>query len=105
LLKDECRLAIAAIEYEHRKFCESIIGHKNLIKISSLGTILSMEIKAPEQTGYFNSLRDYCYDFFMARDILLRPLGNVIYFLPPYTIQEEDRKKVYRALTELLNTL
>jgi adenosylmethionine---8-amino-7-oxononanoate aminotransferase len=105
LLKDECRQAIADIEEDHRHFCEMIRDHKNLKKISFLGTILSMELKAPEKTGYFNNLRDYCYDFFITRDILLRPLGNVIYFLPPYTIQKEERKKVYQTVEELLNTL
>ncbi|HXA01099.1 MAG TPA: hypothetical protein VNW99_03870, partial [Cytophagaceae bacterium] len=57
------------------------------------------------QTGYFNNLRDYSYDFFMKRDILLRPLGNVIYFLPPYIITKEERAKVYQAILDLLNTL
>jgi adenosylmethionine---8-amino-7-oxononanoate aminotransferase len=105
LLKDECRQAIADIEEDHRHFCEMIRDHKKLKNISFLGTILSIELKAPEKTGYFNNLRDYCYDFFITRDILLRPLGNVIYFLPPYTIQKGERKKVYQAIEELLNTL
>jgi adenosylmethionine---8-amino-7-oxononanoate aminotransferase len=105
LLKDECRKAITDIEEDHRNFSKAIRGHRNLKKISFLGTILSLELKAPEKTGYFNNLRDYCYDFFITRDILLRPLGNVIYFLPPYTIRKEERKEVYQAIEELLNTL
>jgi adenosylmethionine---8-amino-7-oxononanoate aminotransferase len=105
LLKEECMRAIADIENDHRKFCDAVRQHKNLIKVNSLGTILSMELKASGQTGYFNSLRDYCYDFFLKRDILLRPLGNVIYFLPPYIIKKEEREKVYSAIHDLLNTL
>jgi adenosylmethionine-8-amino-7-oxononanoate aminotransferase len=105
LLKAECLQRIADIENDHKNFCNTVRGHKNLIKVRSLGTILALELKTSGQTGYFNNLRDYSYDFFMTRNILLRPLGNVIYFLPPYIIEREERNRVYQAILDLLNTL
>ena len=45
------------------------------------------------------------YPFFLERDILLRPLGNVLYILPPYVIQEAELNKVYSAIEEFLDTL
>ena len=104
-LKEECRQAISEIEEDHKIFCNTVREHKNLVKIKSLGTILSLEVKTSGEKGYFNNMRDYVYDFFMKRDILLRPLGNVIYFLPPYIICKEEREKVYMAIRDLLNSL
>ncbi|MFL5731202.1 MAG: adenosylmethionine--8-amino-7-oxononanoate transaminase [Cytophagaceae bacterium] len=105
LLKEECIQNIQAIANDHKDFCLSLKDHKNLVKINSLGTILRLEIRVSGQPGYFSSLRDYCYDFFLKRDILLRPLGNVIYFFPPYIVTKEERKRVYDAMRELLNSL
>ena len=30
------------------------------------------------------------YDFFLARGLLLRPLGNTIYVLPPYCVEASE---------------
>jgi adenosylmethionine-8-amino-7-oxononanoate aminotransferase len=35
----------------------------------------------------------------------LRPLGNVIYVLPPYCISEKDLNKIYSAIKEFLDAL
>ena len=40
-------------------------------------------------------MRDRLYHFFLDRGILLRPLGNVLYLLPPYCIEEEELKTIY----------
>ena len=36
----------------------------------------------------------------MARDILLRPLGNTIYVMPPYCIEAAELASVYAAIDE-----
>jgi len=36
----------------------------------------------------------------LKRDVLLRPLGNVIYILPPYCIEANDLHRVYDAIQE-----
>jgi adenosylmethionine---8-amino-7-oxononanoate aminotransferase len=105
LLQEECMQRIRDIENDHKSFCNNLKEHKNLIKVRSFGTILTLEIKTSGQTGYFNNMRDYSYDFFIKRDILLRPLGNIIYFLPPYIISKEERFRVYQSILDLLNTL
>ena len=46
-------------------------------------------------------MRDNLYDFFIAHDILLRPLGNVVYILPPYCISSEQLEKVYETILKL----
>jgi adenosylmethionine-8-amino-7-oxononanoate aminotransferase len=38
--------------------------------------------------------------FFRERDLLLRPLGNTIYVMPPYCIDEADLDRIYGAIAE-----
>ena len=67
-------------------------------------TIAAIELKA-EDTGYFSSLKPRLYKFFLDHDVLLRPLGNVIYVLPPYSITRDQLDHVYDVITEALATI
>jgi adenosylmethionine-8-amino-7-oxononanoate aminotransferase len=71
----------------------------------SLGTILALEIKTPEATEYLNPLAEKVHSFFMKRGIILRPLGNILYVLPPYCITKEELDKVMNAIEEFLYTI
>ena len=42
---------------------------------------------------------------FLKRDILLRPLGNVLYFLPPYIITDEEIHRVFDEMEDILGNL
>ena len=77
-------------------------GRKELKDIRSIGTILAMELDTGE-TSYFNDLRLVIYNFFMGKGILLRPLGNVLYFLPPYITTSEEMDRVHNAVEEFLD--
>ena len=102
LLAEECVNKIAFIQASHFIFCEKIKNLPSVKKVSVLGTILAVEIKTFDSTGYTNSIRELLYDFFLERDILIRPLGNVIYILPPYLITKEELDSIYTAIEELL---
>jgi adenosylmethionine---8-amino-7-oxononanoate aminotransferase len=68
------------------------------------GGILALEIITPEETSYLNPLSERVHEFFHQRGIILRPLGNVIYVLPPYCITEEELEKVMDAIEAFLAT-
>ncbi|MFP5455675.1 MAG: adenosylmethionine--8-amino-7-oxononanoate aminotransferase BioA, partial [Alphaproteobacteria bacterium] len=38
--------------------------------------------------------------FFRARGLLLRPMGNLVYVMPPYCIGDEDLDRIYGAIAE-----
>ncbi len=105
LLKAECRNNIDRINASHNMYAEKIIGNKNIVKIHLLGTLISIEIKTQEESSYFNKQRDNFYNFFLERNILIRPLGNTIYILPPYIISNEELDSIYTAIDELLKSL
>lgn len=67
--------------------------------IRQTGTIAAMDLKVRDE-GYLSSVGPRLYAFFQERDILLRPLGNTLYVMPPYCATKDDLDKVYGAIFE-----
>ena len=105
LIDNTCQEQIEMIETYHKEFSQQIASHRHVLNSRCLGTILAIELKTPEGTSYFNEIRKWSYKFFLDRDILLRPLGNVIYVLPPYVIKEDELKIIYSCIAEFLDSL
>ncbi|OJU81645.1 MAG: adenosylmethionine--8-amino-7-oxononanoate transaminase [Chlamydia sp. 32-24] len=101
LLKKKCLDQRTRIKKSHLAFCQKWQYHPKLKRCETLGTILALEYKA-KTSSYFNPLRDQLYQFFLRQGILLRPLGNVIYILPPFCIQEEELNFIYDRITSTL---
>ncbi len=102
LVDEPCREQRKRIEARHDSFQQRVKDHPAITEVRRTGTILALEFRTPEQTSYFNSLRDELYRFFLERQVLLRPLGNVIYILPPYCISMEQLEQVYGAVEAAL---
>ncbi|SDF03458.1 adenosylmethionine-8-amino-7-oxononanoate aminotransferase [Mucilaginibacter pineti] len=96
---------IQRIEAKHEQFAAKIQHHPKIKAVRQTGTILAMEWQTGDDTSYFSSLRDKLYQYFLAEGIILRPLGNIIYILPPYCITNDELAYVYskieQALTEI----
>ncbi len=106
LLTDtDCLDRIASISKSHEIFVRRIHTHPMVQNARSLGTIVALEIKTGEGTNYFHSIRDKIYNHFLQRNILLRPLGNVIYILPPYVITGEELNFLYNEIEVFLDSL
>lgn len=69
-----------------------------------IGTMGAIELIAGD-TGYLSALRPKLYAFFLEHGVLLRPLGNVVYVLPPYVIEPTELHRVYDVITEAIETL
>jgi adenosylmethionine-8-amino-7-oxononanoate aminotransferase len=96
---------IAAIEKAHRLFGQAIKEHKVVKDLRIQGTVLAMEIRTEDGRGYMSSIRDKIWDYFISQGIILRPLGNVLYIMPPYCTKSEDLQGVYRTVEKFLDTL
>ncbi len=94
---------IENISKKHSLFLKKIKNHKNIADARQLGTIIAFEIKTKEETNYLNSLAETISSFFISKGIILRPLGNIIYVLPPYCISDEDLDYVYENIELFLN--
>lgn len=105
LLAEDCQEKIKFIGKSHMEFLKTIENYPSVKKIQSLGTILSIEINTTTRSGYTNPIRDELYNFFLDRNILMRPLGNVIYILPPYIVEENELHYIYKAIVDLLKSI
>lgn len=102
LSKDTTWERIGFIERSHRAFMPLLADISFVKHAAVLGTILRFEIETPD-SGYESSIRDIMYKKFIERGVLLRPLGNVLYVLPPYCITERELQTVYEAIQSVLN--
>jgi len=90
------------IESEHQKFVAQIKNHPKVKNARSLGVVLAIDLNV--ETNRYGKLRDELYQFFMARGVNLRPLGNTIYTLPPYVITNQQLQKIYDSILNFLDT-
>lgn len=93
------------ISEQHAAFAASIKQHSAVSDMRQWGTIIALELNTGEQTSYLSSIRDKAYQFFMAEHIVLRPLGNIIYILPPYCISDSSLHKIYDAIRRFLDSI
>lgn len=93
---------IAAIEKIHRQQAPTLAKHPAVADVRTIGTVMAVELKA-DDPGYFSELRPALYDFYLSKGVLLRPLGNVLYILPPYAITAEQLHYVYDVIAESLD--
>ena len=97
----DCIGRIAAIHAERldqlRKY--AVVGDTRQI-----GTVGAIELRT-DDAGYLSAMRPKLYRFFLERGVLLRPLGNVVYVLPPYVISVDELHRVWDVITEAIETL
>lgn len=74
---------------------------KNKIKKTRyFGSISAIEVNIPPQELKTFNLE--IIDFSVRKGALIRPLGNILYIVPPYIIQKEELKKVYEVIYQIL---
>jgi len=103
LLQTEAMQAnIARVHASHLAFENRIRTHLKVSTTRVLGVIFALEIKTEGEAAYYGSLRNQLYDFFVENGIILRPVGNIVYILPPYIISNEQLEKVYQTIEKAL---
>ena len=104
-LEDATNENIKRIAENHAQFAKKIADHVRIRTVRQTGTILAMEWETGGNTSYFSSLRDKLYQYFLEAGIILRPLGNVIYILPPYCITDDQLHYIYAKIETALEEL
>jgi adenosylmethionine-8-amino-7-oxononanoate aminotransferase len=67
--------------------------------VRRLGTIAAMDLRVPDP-GYLAGIGPELTAFFHERGVLLRPLGNTIYVMPPYCITAAELDLVYDTIAQ-----
>ncbi|TIR80479.1 MAG: aminotransferase class III-fold pyridoxal phosphate-dependent enzyme, partial [Mesorhizobium sp.] len=63
------------------------------------GTIAALDLRTGS-AGYLAEIGPKLRAFFLERGLLVRPLGNVLYLLPPYCITSDELDGLYDAIEE-----
>ena len=104
LLTDECAQARAMIADAHRAFADEMATHAKIENVSTCGTILAMTIRTSSGSHYLSQERDRIYHYFLNRGVLLRPIGNALYLIPPYCISAAQLQQIYAHIRDFLQT-
>jgi adenosylmethionine-8-amino-7-oxononanoate aminotransferase len=95
---------IANIAKIHAERLEQLRNFAVVGDTRQIGTIGSIELRT-EDAGYLSAMRPKLYRFFLERGVLLRPLGNVVYVLPPYVISSDELHRVWDVIAEAVETV
>jgi len=82
-----------------RRRLDALAGQSAIRNARSIGAITALELGETEGS-YLSQLGPRLLGFFRDRDLLLRPLGNTVYVMPPYCIGDEDLDAIYAAIAE-----
>ena len=93
---------IVRVNKRHLEFEKHIKSHSKVTTTRVLGVIFALEIEIESAASYYGTLRNKLYDFFIENGIILRPVGNIVYILPPYIITDEQLQKVYEVVEKAL---
>jgi adenosylmethionine---8-amino-7-oxononanoate aminotransferase len=88
---------IKTIAESHQRFAEKLRVTLGDWEVRCKGTIIAFEYKN-EKSGYLASAGAIAADFLFQHGILIRPLGNVFYLLPPYCITAEELQYIYSVI-------
>jgi adenosylmethionine-8-amino-7-oxononanoate aminotransferase len=87
LFRDEAVLAtVSRLEHQLRDGFEHL---RKLGDVRVIGGVGAVELNS-EKPGYLDQIGPRLAAAFLERGLLLRPLGNVVYFMPPYRITESE---------------
>ncbi len=95
-------IGIDRIIKKHEFFLSKIKSHKAIKNVRQTGTILAIELNTTEHSHYLNNASEKIAEYFLKHGILIRPLGNVFYILPPYCISFGDLDFMYTRIEEFL---
>ena len=75
----------------------SLARHPAFANPRQLGGIAAIDMTAPD-AGYLSDLAPRLRAFLLERGLLLRPLGNTIYLMPPYCVTPDQLDAMFAAL-------
>ncbi len=100
---ENCLEKIALINRKFNERLPKLIDLTCVADVRIIGAVGAIEIDAGD--GYFANVGQTLYQEFLRRGILLRPLGNVLYFMPPYVIEEREIDWVLGEIEDVLKNI
>jgi adenosylmethionine-8-amino-7-oxononanoate aminotransferase len=95
---------VKALEVQFRQRLEPLRKMKIVGDVRSIGAVAAIEL-VTDSGGYFDSIGPRLYDAFLDRGLLLRPLGSILYFMPPYAITPQEVDWAFDQIADVLQEL
>jgi adenosylmethionine-8-amino-7-oxononanoate aminotransferase len=95
LLGADCQARIAGIEAIHQERVRALADRGKIRHPRVTGTIAALDLG---EGGYASARGPRLKQFFRDKGFLLRPLGSVAYFLPPYCIEPDDLHRAWDTM-------
>ncbi len=103
LQQPEMQENLKRINQSHNAFKEKIATHPKVKTTRVQGVIFALELKTDSEESYYGGLRNKLYNYFIDNGVILRPVGNIIYILPPYIISDELLETIYKTIESAIN--
>jgi adenosylmethionine---8-amino-7-oxononanoate aminotransferase len=94
------RERIATLAARQAKGLAMLAAAPGLTRPRQCGTIIAIDVNAGPDAGYLASIAPGLKAFFLERGLLMRPLGNTVYAMPPYCIEAGQIAAVHAAIAE-----
>ncbi|MDI7776642.1 adenosylmethionine--8-amino-7-oxononanoate transaminase [Asticcacaulis sp. EMRT-3] len=98
---------MARIQTLHRQqaaLIPHLAARPDVTNIRHTGTILAFDLRV-DDPGYLSGIGPKLYRYFINHGILLRPLGETLYMLPPYCVTKDDLDVIVATLDGALDAL
>jgi adenosylmethionine-8-amino-7-oxononanoate aminotransferase len=91
----EMQQNINRINAKHLAFATKMQSHPKVKTTRVLGVIFALEIATTGAESYYGTMRNKLYNYFIENGVILRPVGNIVYILPPYVVSDAQLEKIY----------
>lgn len=98
LQRAETIAQVKLIEQVHGGELIAMMDSPHIEKIRYCGTIAAFDLVLPAEYGSKASVN--LRQRFLKHGLIIRPLGNIVYLLPPYCITETDLRRAYQMIRE-----
>lgn len=83
-------------------FKEKLQEYPQVANARHIGLVVAFELH-DQNLAYENKIREILQKEFLEKNILIRPIGNTIYILPPVCITNTELELVYSAVIDVIN--
>ncbi|MAI84729.1 MAG: adenosylmethionine--8-amino-7-oxononanoate transaminase [Rickettsiales bacterium] len=102
--REKTFLKIKRIEEIHKNGLEKLTNNELVCRTRFLGTIAAFDIVGFD-TGYGAKIGETLKKVFLEKGYIIRPLGETLYLMPPYCIQEHKLENVYNIINKELKKI
>jgi adenosylmethionine---8-amino-7-oxononanoate aminotransferase len=95
---------IERVAASHLKGLDNFREDRRFANVRQIGTIAALDMVVND-AGYMANIGPRFYQSSLARGLLIRPLGNTIYVMPPYCCGDSELDFVYKAIGEIADEI